>query len=401
MEGWKDERVEGEDSVARAVLPSPHPSTPPSLYDAVVVGAGVVGLGVAWRLAEGGRRVVVLEKGRAGRGASWAAGGMLAPAAEIGFEELDLYRLGRESLGRWPGFTRELERASGQSVGYRTEGTLVVADDRDSARALRRLYRFQHEHGVPVRWLSADEAQEVEPLLSPRLPAAVFAPEDRQVDNRAVVTALLEAARRAGVEIREEAEVEAIEPHPERPAAVLAGGERVDGRVVVLAAGAWSAKVGGLAPAPPVRPVTGEAVGLQMAPPLELRAVVRTPHAYLVPKPGGRLVLGATSEERGFDRRVTAGGLWELLDKGRLAVPALDEWTVEETWAGLRPAARDHAPILGFDARNPGICLATGHYRHGLLLLPITADEVAREIEARWSGGEGSAVLAPFVPGRF
>ena len=147
--------------------------------------------------------------------------------------------------------------------------------------------------------------------------------------------------------------------------------------------------------------MTGEAVGLRMAPPVELRAVVRTPHAYLVPKPDGRLVLGATSEERGFDQRVTAGGLWELLDKGRLAVPALDEWTVEETWAGLRPAARDHAPVLGFDVRNPGVCLATGHYRHGLLLLPVTADEVAREVEARWSGGEGSPVLPPFAPGRF
>ena len=372
-------------------------------WDAVIVGAGVIGLGVAWRLAQGGRRVVVLEKGAAGRGASWAAGGMLAPAAEIGFEELDLYRLGRESLGRWPEFARELEKASGLSVGYRTEGTLVVADDRDSARALRRLYRFQEEQGAPVRWLSADEAQEIEPLLSPRLPAIIHAPEDHQVDNRAVVTALAEAARRAGAEIREQVDVAAIQPHPEHPAAMLADGTRLEAKTVVLAAGAWSAavKVKGLAPSPPVRPVKGEAVGLRMAPPLELRAVVRTPHAYLVPKPGGRLVLGATSEERGFDQRVTAGGLWELLDKGRLAVPALDEWTVEETWAGLRPAARDHAPVLGFDARNPGVCLATGHYRHGLLLLPVTADEVAREIRARWSGGASSAVLPPFTPGRF
>ena len=167
-------------------------------WDAVVVGAGVIGLGVAWRLAQAGRRVVVLEKGAAGRGASWAAGGMLAPAAEIGFEELDLYRLGRESLRRWPDFARELEKASGQSVGYRTEGTLVVADDRDSARALRRLFQFQQEHGAPVRWLTADEAQEIEPLLSPRLPAVIHAPEDHQVDNRAVVAALLEAASPGG-----------------------------------------------------------------------------------------------------------------------------------------------------------------------------------------------------------
>ena len=370
-------------------------------WDAVIVGAGVVGLGVAWRLAQSGRRVAVLDKGEAGRGASWAAGGMLAPAAEIGFEELGLYRLGRESLSRWPAFARELEAASGRAVGYRDEGTLVVADDRDSARALRRLYQFQQEHGVPVHWLSTDEAQEVEPLLSPRLPAAVFAPEDHQVDNRAVVGALLEAARRAGVEIHEQVEVVAVHPRPGNPAVVLKEGERVEGRTVVLAAGAWSAGIEGLMPAPPVRPVTGEAVGLRMAPPVELRAVVRTPHTYLVPKPDGRLVLGATSEERGFDRRVTAGGLWELLDKGRLAVPALDEWTVEETWAGLRPAARDHAPVLGFDPRVPGVCFATGHYRHGILLLPVTADEVAREIEARQAGGRGSGVLAPFAPDRF
>jgi glycine oxidase len=381
-------------------VPDPRPTDAPPT-DAVVVGAGVIGLGVAWRLAQNGRRVVVLEKGAAGRGASWAAGGMLAPAAEIGFEELDLYRLGRESLRRWPDFAKALNEASGQNVGYRTEGTLVVADDRDSARALRRLYRFQEEHGAPVQWLSADEAQEIEPLLSPRLPAAVFAPEDHQVDNRAVVSALLASARAAGVEIREGVEVKAVVPDAGRPAVISKGGERVEGKTVVLAAGAWSAEIGGLAPGPPVRPVTGEAIGLRMAPPVELTAVVRTPHAYLVPKPDGRLVLGATSEERGFDQRVTAGGLWELLDKGRLAIPALDEWTVEETWAGLRPAARDHAPILGFDPRSPGVCLATGHYRHGLLLLPVTADEVAREIEARWSGGAGSDVLPPFSPGRF
>ena len=374
-----------------------------STYEVAVVGGGVAGLGVAWRLAERGRRVVVLERGRAGRGASWAAAGMLAPAAEVGFEEIDLYRLGRESLRRWPAFARAVEAASGRSVGYRTEGTLVVADDRDSARALRRLFQFQDRQGAPVEWLTGDEALDREPLLSPRVPAAVFSPEDHQVDNRALADALRVAAERAGARVREGAAVASVEPDERRPAVRLADGERVEARAVVLAAGAWSSAVGGLAPGPPVRPVKGQALSLRMDPArgLVLRHTVRGPDAYLVPKPDGRLVVGATSEDVGESTAVTAGGVYRLLEGAVAVVPAVEEMDLVETWAGLRPASRDHAPILG-RSRHLGVVYATGHYRHGVLLTPVTAEEVAAETEALLDGrAETRPLLAPFSPRRF
>ncbi|MEM1041350.1 MAG: glycine oxidase ThiO [Bacteroidota bacterium] len=385
-------------------------ATPPPSTEVAVVGGGVVGLALAWRLAERGRRVTVLEREAVGRGASYAAAGMLAPAAEIQFEEADLYRLGRESLRRWPAFARDLEAASGIGVDYRGEGTLVVADDRDAAEALRRLYRFQQDHGVPVEWLTGAEAREIEPMLSPRLAAAVHSPEDHQVDNRRVLEALRVAAERAGVTVREQTPVRAVEPNATRPAVVTGEGERIEASAVVLAAGAWVRSIDGIEPAPPVRPVKGQMLSLQMERPFELRHVVRGPDAYLVPKSDGRLVVGATSEEQGFDTALTAGGLYRLLEAAVEVVPGIEELKVTETWAGLRPASRDHAPLIGTAA--PGVVLAAGHYRHGVLLTPVTAAELALDIDSAlaettergasgYSVPETSEWLAPFAPARF
>lgn len=364
-----------------------------------VIGAGPIGMGVAWRLAQAGRRVTVFERDRAGRGAIWAAAGMLAPDAEIGFEELDLYRLGRESNARWPAFARELEAASGRPVGYDDAGTILAADDRDSAAALRRLFAFQQAHGARTTWLAPDDALDLEPLLSPRLPAAVWSPDDHQVDNRLVPDALAEAVLRAGGEIREQTPVAAVEPG-DAPAVRLSDGTRVEARVVVLAAGAWSRHVGGLSPAAPVRPVAGQALALRVADDaLRLRHVIRGPRAYLVPK-AYRVVVGATSEERGDGAPVTAGGVYRLLDGAVRVVPAVEEWDWVETWTGLRPASPDHAPLLG-DSPHAGVVYATGHYRHGMLLLPVTSDAVAALVSARLDGSEAVPdVLAPFSPRR-
>ena len=370
-------------------------------FEVVVVGAGVAGLGVAWELAERGRRVLVLDAGEAGRGASWAAAGMLAPAAEVGFDELDLYALGRESLGRWPAFARRLAAASGLDLGYRAEGTLVVADDRDSARALRRLFQFQRGHGVPVEWLTGDEAAELEPLVSPRLPAAVWSPDDHQVDPRAVVAALRRAVEAAGGVVREHVRVGRVVPDPEAPAVETAGGP-LAARAVVVAAGVGSAGLG-LDPAPPVRRVKGQALALRLDPErgLDLRRVVRGPDAYLVPKADGRLVVGATSEDGVTDGRVTAGGLFRLLEGAVAVVPGVEDMELVETWAAHRPASRDHAPLLG-RSPHPGVFYATGHYRHGVLLAPVTAEEVAAEVDRQLDGGaETAPVLAPFSPLRF
>ncbi len=369
--------------------------------DVVIVGGGIIGLSLGWRLAQRGRTVTIVERDRAGCGASYAAAGMLAPAAEIQFEEAELYRLGRESLRRWPAFARELEAASGLDVGYRDEGTLVVADDRDAAEVLRRLYRFQQAHDVPVEWLTGHEALEIEPFLSPKLAAAVYSPEDHQVDNRRVVEALRTAVeRKPTATLREGVTVRAVEPG-ERPAVVTDDGERIEASVVVLAAGAWIRGIGGLEPAPPVRPVKGQMLSLRMDRPFELRHVVRGSDAYLAPKADGRLVIGATSEEMGFDTRVTAGGLYRLLEGAVEVVPGIEELEVIETWAGVRPASRDHAPLLG-PTGAPGVVLATGHYRHGILLTPVTADELAISLDTALDGGEveTSEWLAPFSPQR-
>ncbi len=372
-------------------------------FEIAVVGGGITGLGLAWELAERGRRVVVFEAERVGRGATWAAAGMLAPSVEIGFEELDLYALSRESLTRWPAFARRLEAASGADVGYRDDATLVVADDRDSASALRRLFLFQREHGVPVEWLGGDEAREVEPLLSPRLPSAILSPTDHQVDHRAVVQALLVAARSAGADVHEHTVVAHVEPDAEAPAVVLASGARVEAQVVVVAAGVWSAGLDGLDPAPPVRGVKGQALALRLDPErgLDPRHVVRGPDAYLVPKADGRLVVGATTEDGVADSRVTAGGLYRLLEGAVEIMPAVEEMELVETWVGHRPASRDHAPLLG-RSPHPGVVYATGHYRHGILLAPVTAEEVAAEVERMLAGSpETAPILAPFSPLRF
>lgn len=370
------------------------------MTDVLVVGGGVIGLGVAWRLASRGASVTLLEADASGarpEAASRAAGGMLAPAAEIQFEELDLYRLGRESLRRWPAFAEDLEAASGQPIGYRTEGTLVAALDRDDAEALRRLFRFQREQGVPVEWLATADALDREPFLSPRLAGAIWSPEDHQVDNRALHAALREAALRAGVTMRDGEAVEAVEADESAPAVVTAAGERMEACAIVVAAGVWAGRLAGL----PLRPVKGQMLSLRMAAPFALSHVVRTPRVYLIPKPDGRLVVGATSEEMGHDVRVTAGGLYRLLEDAVEAVPGVEELELIETWAGLRPAARDHQPVLGFGAM-PGVALAAGHYRHGILLTPITADAVAETVLARLAGrDETPPEIAPFSPARF
>lgn len=364
----------------------------------LIVGGGAIGLAIGWRLAQAGQAVHIYERGQAGRGTSWLAAGMLAPDAEIGFEELDLYRLNRASLERWPQFVRDLESDAGVSIDHRTEGTLVVADDPDSAAALQRRYQFQKTHGLAVEWLTGAEALEREPFLSPRLTAAVWSPGDQQIDNRLLVDALTAAFLNRGGLLFEQTPIRYIAPDASAPRVQTEDGTSVEGCCIVVAAGAWSRQVGGLAPqqVPPVRPVKGQVVQLQMEPPFDLRHVVRGPDAYLAPKSNGRLVVGATSEEMGFDTRVTAGGLYRILEAAWEVVPGIYDLPVTDTWAGLRPGSRDHAPLLGL-SQAPGVIFATGHYRHGILLTPITADLISRFILHQ----ERTALLEPFSPQRF
>jgi glycine oxidase len=365
-----------------------------------IIGAGVIGLGIAWRLAARGAAVMVFDKGAAGAGASHAAAGMLAACAEAEPSEDALVTLGRESQARWPAFAAELEQASGVDVGLRSEGTLVLALTADDQARLNHQLVFQQQLGLPLQWISAAETRRREPHLAGKLAGAVFSPEDTQVDNRKLSAGLRIAAESAGAAIHEHRPVSAISSHAGRvDGVVLADGTKTAADVVVLAAGAWSRSIAGV-PAdlrPPVRPIKGQMLALRMdaAAPL-LNHVVWAPGAYLVPRRDGRLIIGATVEEKGYDTALTAGGLLTLLEAAWRAVPAVEELPIDEMWVGHRPGSRDDAPILGAGPLE-GLIYATGHHRNGILLTPITADAIARLV----LDGAAEAVIRPFGIERF
>lgn len=365
-----------------------------------VVGAGVCGLGIAWRLAQAGCAVDVFDRGEAGHGATWAAAGMLAAGAEAEPGEQGLLALTRASQAAWPAFARELEAATGIDLGYRGIGTLIVALTGDDVAQLRFTYEFQRGLGIDLHWLTGAEARRREPHLRAGIAAAVHSPGDHQVDNRQLALALKQAALGAGVRLREHCPVAALVVEGGRARGVrLADGTVVGADVVVLAAGAWSRDIGGLPQEalPPVRPVKGQMLALRMDPaaPL-LEHVLWAPKAYLVPRAGGRLLVGATVEERGFDESLTAGGLLALLEGAWRVLPGIEELPIAETWVGFRPTSRDDAPILGAMAVE-GLVVATGHHRNGILLAPVTAEAVATYVLT----GEMPAMAAPFGAGRF
>jgi glycine oxidase len=365
-----------------------------------VIGAGVIGLSIAWRLAARGVSVTVFDRGAAGAGASHAAAGMLAACAEAEPGEEALVALGREAQARWPAFAAELLKASGIDVELRQEGTLVVALTVDDQARLHHQLAFQHQLGLPLQWISAAETRRREPHLAGKLAGAVFAPEDHQVDNRKLAAALRVAAEAAGARIIEHRPVTAISSSAGRVDGIaLADGSKVAADVVVLAAGSWSRAIEGL-PAelrPPVRPIKGQMLALRMdtAAPL-INHVIWAPGAYLVPRRDGRLLVGATVEERGYDTALTAGGVLTLLEAAWRAVPAVEELPIDEMWVGHRPGSRDDAPILG-EGPLKGLVYATGHHRNGILLTPITADAIARLV----LDGVAEPAIRPFGIERF
>ena len=365
----------------------------------VIIGAGVMGLGIAWRLAQSGCAVAVYDRAAAGRGASWAAAGMLAAAVETEPGEEALLALTLESQRMWPDFACELEAASGISVGYRDEGTIVVALTRDDAEQLRFTFDFQKSLGLDLQWLSGAEARRREPHLRPGISGAVFSPRDHQVDNRRLARALVEAARKAGAIVYEHDPVRELEITGGRITAAVTEHRREPADVIVLAAGAWSREIGGIPEIhrPPVRPIKGQMLALSMDPanPL-LRHVVWLPRGYLVPRRDGRLVVGGTVEERGFDDTITAGGLLALIEGAWRAVPGIEELPVAETWVGFRPGSRDDAPMLGPSGID-GLVIATGHHRNGILLTPLTAEAVSAFVLT----GHLPEAVRPFTPERF
>lgn len=352
-------------------------------FDAVFVGGGVIGLACAWRAAARGARVAVLERAEPPAGATNVAAGMLAPVGELTFGEPELLELTLASMRLYPEFVAALEAASGEATGYAECGALHVALDRDEAAQLRRRHDLQRSLELEAEWLAPRACRELEPGLTPSFNGGVHAAGEAAIDPRALARALAAALRAGGGELRTGTEVGEGVWEGERLAGVrTAAGEELRAEAVVLANGAWSGATPWLPEAarPPVRPVKGEVVELGSRdgePPCG--RILASERVYLVPRPDGRLVVGATVEEQGFDTTVTAGGVHELLREAYRLLPDVAEMELVGAVAGLRPGTPDNLPRIG-PGEVPGLLLATGHYRNGILLAPLTAERIAAQL---------------------
>jgi glycine oxidase len=367
------------------------------------VGGGVIGLVTAWRAAQRGLSAAVVDP-EPGGGAARVAAGMLAAVSELHHGEQTLLGLNLESARRYPDFVAELTEATGHDTGYRRNGTLAVALDADDRAHLRELHALQQRSGLQSEWLSGRDCRRLEPMLAPGVRGGRRVDGDHQIDPRRLAAALVVACERAGVAFHR-VWAERLTVARERACGVVtAGGDELSAGQVVLAAGSLSGRLAGVPDdvLPPVRPVKGQVVRLTMpkryAPFLHrtVRAVVRGSSVYLVPRENGELVVGATSEELGWDTTVTAGGVYALLRDAHELVPGITELPLTETRAGLRPGSPDNAPLLGPTALA-GLLLATGHYRNGVLLTPVTGDVMADVLTT----GQLPEMARPFTPQRF
>ncbi|GAA3172847.1 glycine oxidase ThiO [Streptomyces ramulosus] len=372
----------------------------------LVIGGGLMGLVTAWRAARRGLRVALADP-EPGGGAGHVAAGMLAAVTELHYGEETLLGLNLASARRYPEFVAELEEASGLDAGYRACGTLAVALDADDRAHLRELHALQVRCGLESVWLPGRECRRLEPMLAPGVRGGLRVDGDHQTDPRRLTAALLVACERAGVAFHRTRAARLTVAAGRATGAELADGTRISAGATVLAAGSLSGRLAGVPDEvrPPVRPVKGQVLRLRLprmpqgSPAFlsrTVRAVVRGGPLYLVPRENGELVVGATTEELGWDTTVTAGGVYELLRDAHELVPGLTELPLVETCAGLRPASPDNAPLLGPTAL-PGLLLATGHFRNGVLLTPITGDALAEALTT----GRLPEEARPFSPARF
>lgn len=364
----------------------------------LIIGGGVIGLAIARELrGRGAGRITILERGRVGGEASHAAAGMLAPQAETD-ETDDFFHLCDESKKLYPQFAEELLAETGVSIELDRRGTLYLALTNDDVRQIRRRFEWQRRAGLNVEHLTANEAGKLEPFISPDVREALFFPNDWQVENRKLLRALEKYAELNRIEIVENTEVKSLLIENKRVVGAATGGEKFAAETVVLATGAWTSliKADGLT-MPFVKPIRGQITSYQTAKRL-FKTVIYSPRAYLVPRRDGRILAGATIEDVGFDKSVTADGIDFLRENALEIAPSLISLEASESWAGLRPRAADGLPILGaFSPDIENLFVATAHYRNGILLAPQTAKILADAI-----GGEAeSKYLKIFSPRRF
>ena len=368
--------------------------------DALIVGAGVIGLATAWRAAGRGLNVTVVDPAPAS-GASHAGAGMITPVSELGYGEEPLLHLGIASRDRYAKFVAELEELTGLATDYRADGLLQVAFDADDLAIIDDLRRFQESVGVRAETLTGRECRRIEPMLAPSVRGGLLAPDDGAIDPRRLCAALLTAVERTGGRLVRDRATEIIVAGDAAVGVRLAGGDELRADRIVLAAGCWTGDLKGLPPGtlPDIRPVKGQILRLRTRVPFlarSTRGLVRGSPIYFVPRTDGEIVVGATQEELGFDTTVTAGGLWELLRDARELVPGITELEFAEVVAGLRPGSPDNAPVLG-PVGPSGLHIASGHFRGGVLLAPITGDVMAEMLAT----GQVPEQARPFTPERF
>jgi glycine oxidase len=377
----------------------PEAHTTPETVDVAVIGGGLIGSSIAWRLAESGAGVCLLERGDLGAEASSAAAGMLAPQGEL-VEPPAFADLCFQSLALYPKFLAEIEALTGESTGYRQEGTLLVGIEEAECRELEEIYETQTKRGLRLERLSGDEVRRRAPGLSPAIPMGLFVPGDHWLNNERLVHGVAKACCRRGVDLRARCEVTGLMARNGRVEALHL---RSDGGAVstlsagqyVLAAGAWSEPLAAsLGIRAPITPCRGQMIEFETPP--ELPCVVRAGHHYLVPRSPGCMVAGTTAEYIGFEKDVTAEGLRSILNGVMRFAPLVKELRFRRAWAGLRPDTPDHLPVLGYGPLA-NLIFATGHFRNGILLAPVTAELVSNLVLKRSTNHS----LEPFLPVRF
>jgi glycine oxidase len=339
-------------------------------FDLAIAGGGLIGASIALELADAGLRVAIFDKNNPGREASWAGAGILSPAPESR-AMISLVPLAKASMALYPEFVERVEEISGENVGFRPKGTLQAVFGANAREELSTLIALQHGLGLKAEPLRADDARELEPALSEEIEAAALRPDEASVDNRALTHAALTSAKKAGVEVFAHCGARAIWREGDRCAGIILHDEKVSAKWTIIAAGCFSAGIAGADSFAPVRPAKGQMVALR-SDAVAIERVLWSENVYLVPRNDGRILAGATVEYIGFDKEVTAGGIEKMLAAAIELAPGLANAQIEETWAGLRPDSPDHLPILG-PADLDGLLIATGHFRSGILLTPITA----------------------------
>ena len=363
-------------------------------YDAVIIGGGVIGCSIAWRLAQAGMRVAVIERGEIGREASWAAGGMLAPLAEANKAD-SFFEFAVASRAMYADFATELREISGVDIEYRTEGTLYLALTDEDETELAHRWQWQHEAGLNIKKLKVDCVLKLEPSLNPKLRWALQFPDDHQVNSRKLVTALEAALVKSNVNIFSQTEVTEILQAGNQVSGLATSRGEIKANSVIIAAGSWSGLLHTKLKSH-VEPIHGQMIALELAE-TKLNHVVYSSRGYLIPRLSGMLIAGATTEKFGFDKMNTAGGISAIVEKAVEIVPQASALKINEMWSGLRPGSSDELPILGVDPEINGLVYATGHYRNGILLTPITAQAISQLVLK----GESKFDLKAFGVGRF